>query len=302
MSIRNILLIMGAVFMMGGTAFVAKNWLDAQRLPVQVATVEAEAPPPVQLTYVLVAKTDIPLGTFLDEESLDWRAWPEEGISETYLVQGNFDETTLHGSVSRQNISAGDPIVQGRLVAPGERGFLAAVLKPGFRAVSIDVDATSGIGGFVFPGDRVDLILSHTIQDSTLEDRTERRASETILTNVRILAVDQSTDNTSEIEPSVADTATLELTPKQAEMIATVRNMGQLSLSLRSLVKDEEELERLVAGEDALEEAEPKKGRTYTWESDVSVLVPRPGTSDVKVVVARGSEIEQLDIEVVGAQ
>ncbi len=301
MSIRNILLILGALFMMGGTAFVAKNWLDAQRAPVQVAG-EVEAPPAPVLTYVLIAKSDIPLGTFLQQEDLEWQAWPDDGLAESYLIQDAFDETTLIGSVARQNISAGEPITQGRMVAPGDRGFLAAVLKPGFRAVSIEVDATSGIGGFVFPGDRVDLILSHTIQDSSLEDRTERRASETILTNVRILAVDQTTDNTTESEPSIADTATLELSPRQAEMIATVRDMGQLSLSLRSLIKDDEELQRLSRGEAPLEEPEPEKGRTYTWDSDVSVLVPRPGIGETKVVVARGSEVEELDIEVVGAQ
>ena len=301
MSIRNLLLIIGALFMIGGTAFVAKNWLDSQRAPTQVATETPAAPEPV-LTYVLVAKADIPLGTFVQETDLEWRAWPEEGVSENHLIQGDFDETTLLGSVTRQNIVAGDALVLARMVSPGERGFLAAVLKPGFRAVSIEVDETSGIGGFVFPGDRVDLILSHTIQDSSLEDRSERRASETILTNVRILAVDQVTNNNSESEPTLADTATLELTPKQAEMIAAVRGLGNLSLSLRSLAKDEDELERLVNGEHLMDEAEPESGKTYTWESDVSVLVPRPGANDLKVVIARGSQVEELDIEVVGAQ
>lgn len=301
MSIRNILLIVGALFMIGGTAFVAKSWLDAQRAPAQ-QIVEAQPEPVVELTYVLIAKADIPIGTFIQETDLDWQAWPDEVKSENYLIQGEFDETTLVGSVSRQPISAGEPMVLGRVVAPGERGFLAAVLKPGYRAVSIEVDETSGIGGFVFPGDRVDLILSHSIQDATLENRSERQASETILTNVRILAVDQQTDNDSESQPIVASTATLELTPKQAEMIAAVRSLGQLSLSLRSLAKDDYELERLVNGEDPLEEAEPKSGKTYTWESDVSVLVPRPGTGEVKVVVGRGSQVEELDIEVVGAQ
>lgn len=301
MSIRNILLIVGALFMIGGTAFVAKNWLDAQRAPTQVAA-EAPPQPEVQLTYVLIAKTDIPVGRFIQETDLDWQAWPDDVMSDSYLIQDQFDETTLLGSVSRQPIAAGEPMVLGRVVAPGERGFLAAVLKPGYRAVSIEVNETSGIGGFVFPGDRVDLILSHTIQDSELENRSERQASETILTNVRILAVDQQTNTDSESEPIVASTATLELTPKQAEMIAAVRSLGQLSLSLRSLAKDEEELERLVNGEDPLQEAEPKSGKTYTWESDVSVLVPRPGTGEIKVVVGRGSEVEQLDIEVVGAR
>lgn len=301
MSIRNILLILGALFMIGGTAFVAKNWLDAQRAPTQVVAEAAPVPEPV-LTYVLIAKNDIPVGTFLQETDLDWQAWPDDGISESYLIKDEFDETTLLGSVTRQNIVAGDPMVLGRVVAPGERGFLAAVLKPGFRAVSIEVDETSGIGGFVFPGDRVDIILSHTIQDSDLEDRSERRASETILTNVRILAVDQVTNNSSESEPTVADTATLELTPKQAEMLAAIRGLGQLSLSLRSLAKDEEELQRLVEGDELMSEPEPEPGKTYTWESDVSVLVPRPGANDLKVVIARGSQVEELDIEVVGAQ
>lgn len=300
MSIRNILLIVGALFMIGGTAFVAKNWLDAQRAPAQ-QTVTAPAPE-VELTYVLIAKSDIPIGTFITEENLDWQAWPDDVMSDNYLIQGEFDEETLLGSVSRQPIVAGEPMVMGRVVSPGERGFLAAVLKPGYRAVSISVDETSGIGGFVFPGDRVDLILSHTIQDSELENRSERTASETILTNVRILAVDQLTNNDSDSEPTVASTATLELTPKQAEMIAAVRNLGQLSLSLRSLAKDDEELQRLVNGEDPLKESEPKSGKTYTWESDVSVLVPRPGKKEIKVVIARGSQVEQLDIEVVGAR
>ena len=239
--------------MIGGTAFVAKSWLDTQRAPAQ-QTVEAQPKPVAELTYVLIAKTDIPIGTFIQETDLDWQAWPDEVKSENYLVQGEFDETTLLGSVSRQPISAGEPMVLGRMVAPGERGFLAAVLKPGYRAVSIEVDETSGIGGFVFPGDRVDLILSHSIQDLTLENRSERQASETILTNVRILAVDQQTNTDSESEPIVASTATLELTPKQAEMIAAVRSLGQLSLSLRSLAKDDLELERLVNGEDPLDE------------------------------------------------
>jgi pilus assembly protein CpaB len=299
MSIRNILLIVGALFMMSGTAFVAKNWLDAQRAPAQVAVEEV---PPPELTYVLIAKADIPLGTFIQEPSLEWQAWPDDGISESYLIKEDFDETTLFGSVTRKNISAGDPVLLGHVVSPGERGFLAAVLKPGYRAVSIEVNATSGIGGFVFPGDRVDLVLSHMIQNSKLEERTERRASETILTNVRILAVDQITTTTSESEPQIADTATIELTPKQVEMIAAVTGLGRLSLSLRSLAKDEEELQRLVNGDDLMEEAEPEAGRTHTWESEVSALIARPGPEEIKVVVARGSQVELLDIEVVGAQ
>src|SRR3546814_3392463 len=128
---------------------------------------------------------------------------------------------------------------------PGDRGFRAVVLRPAFRAIVSRVNATSGVSGLVFPGDRIDIILTHSITDNSREQAIERRASETILENVRVLAIDQTVDENA-AEPTYASNFTLEVTPKQAEMLSVVRELGSLSISLRSLAKNEEALERLV--------------------------------------------------------
>ena len=147
----------------------------------------------------------------------------------------------------------------------GGRGFLAAVLRPGFRAMSIQVTATSGIAGLVFPGDRIDLILTHTVK----RGGSDRRASETVLTNLRVLAIDQSVNDQAG-NPRVFKNATLELTPKQTEMLAVLGELGRLSMTLRSLAKDEAELERLTNSGDPLAEPDPARGLTYTWDTEVS--------------------------------
>ena len=154
------------------------------------------------------------------------------------------------------------------MVRPGERGFLAAVLTPGMRAVTVPVTATSGIAGFVFPGDRVDLILAHDFQTGTGENRVINRASETLLTDVRVLAVDQKTAS-KDGAAALAKTATLEVEPRQAEMIAVSVKLGDLSLSLRSLRRED-----VAAGGAADDQDRPaQRGKTYTRDSDVSRLI-----------------------------
>src|SRR5262249_43734446 len=144
------------------------------------------------------------------------------------------------GWVARAPFVAGQPIIKAELVAPGERGFLAAVLSPGMRAVSVSVSATSGIAGLVAPGDRVDVLVTHALpaEDPSPRD-LERRVAETILHDVRVIAIDQHLE-TKRGEAMPAHTVTLEVTPKQSEVIALAGNLGQLSLSLRSLVAERE--------------------------------------------------------------
>ena len=282
MSVRNIILILVAVAITAGTGLVARSWINNQRQEPVVAAL----PPPVKKTYVLVADKNLPTGTLIKENLLTWQAWPDAKLHRSYLIKGESDLEELVGSVVRRAISAGEPVSAGRLVKPGTRGFLAAVLRPGYRAVSLRINATSSISGLVFPGDRVDVILTHTVN--------AKRVSETVLTNVRILAIDQQTNDQTQA-PKVGKHATFEVTPKQAEMFSVLTDMGKLSLSLRSLAKDQAELDRLAASGDALAEPEAEKGKTHTWSSEVSRLLNQRTIENQQVVqVIRGGRTTEL--------
>jgi len=289
MSARSIMLIAAALLLVIGTVFVARAWLDSQR---QVAA-PAPEPKKVEAVRVLVAEVALPAGTFLKEEHLRWQPWPSDTqIPESYLVKKTTQTTDLFGAVIRRGISAGDPITKGRIIKPGERGFMAAVLIPGYRAMSIKIGADSGVAGLVFPGDRVDIILTHNLEKN---DGEQHRASETILKNVRILALDSRVDDETG-QPKLAKTATMELTPKQVEIISVARELGRLSLSLRALAKNEAELERLANSDEPLEEPVPTSGKTYTWDAEASVLVGFPDSDENRVTVVRGNNTQNQSV------
>jgi pilus assembly protein CpaB len=168
-------------------------------------------------------------------------------VQDAYFIDGEADMAKLLGTVVRFPVTAGEPVTQGALVAPGDRGFLAAALGPGMRAVTIPVSAKTGVGGFVFPGDRVDLVLTQTVK---ADQGMPLKASETILSNLRVLATDQSTESETVEGKTVVRafrTVTLEVTPRIAEKIAVAGTLGTLSLSLRSLADNQSQLERAIA-------------------------------------------------------
>jgi pilus assembly protein CpaB len=292
MSVKNIILIAAALLITAGTTFVARSWLAAQRAqPVEIA----QQAPELQGIKVLVAKLTLPTGVFIQEDQLRWQVWPDDDIPDAYLTEEEIQPEDLLGAVVRRGLTAGEPLTPTRVIRPGDRGFLAAVLRPGYRAIALRVNATSGVSGLVFPGDRIDIILTHSITDRSSGEAVERRASETILENVRVLAIDQTVDENA-TEPTYASNFTLEVTPKQAEMLSVVRELGGLSISLRSLAKDDEELERLATQDEPLEEVDPERGNTHTWDSEVSRLVGlRSGRADGKKVVniTRGNQVEE---------
>lgn len=294
MSIRNIVLIAAALLITLGTTFVARSWLASQR--AKPATITQQAPEPEGIK-VLVAKVPLPTGVFIQPDQLHWQIWPGDDIPDSYITEEEFDPEKVEGAVVRRGISAGEPITPTRVIVPGERGFLAAVLRPGYRAIAIRVNATSGVSGLVFPGDRIDIILTHTVSVHTGEELVERRASETVMENVRVLAIDQSVSEEAS-EPSYAKNFTIEVTPKHAEMVSVVRELGALSISLRSLAKDDEELEHLATLDEPLEEPDPERGDTYTWDSDVSRLVGlrsgKKGSGKKVVNITRGNEVQEL--------
>jgi len=282
MSVRNIILVLVAVAITAGTGLVARSWINSQR----TEPVAAAAPPPDTKTYVLVADKAMPTGDFIKENRLTWQSWPDEKLHPSYLIRNKVDLKDLVGSVVRRPIAAGEPVTPGRIIRPGSRGFLAAVLRPGYRAVSLRVNATSSISGLVFPGDRVDIILTHNVPAG--------RVSETILTNVRILAIDQLTNDQAQA-PKIGKHATFEVTPKQAEMVTVLSDMGRLSLSLRSLATDEADLERLADADELPFEAETEKGSTHTFTSEVSRLIRRGSLlNQDKVQVIRGDRTTEL--------
>ena len=289
MSARSIVLIAAALLLVIGTVFVARAWLDSQR---QVAA-PAPEPKKVEAVRVLVAEVALPAGTFLKEEHMRWQVWPTGAkIPESYVVKTNVQPNDLFGAVIRRGIAAGEPITQGRIIKPGERGFMAAVLTPGYRAMSIKIGADSGVAGLVFPGDRVDIILTHNLEK---DDGEQHRASETVLTNVRVLALDSRVDDETG-QPKLAKTATLELTPKQVEILSVARELGRLSLSLRALAKNEAELERLAKSGEPLEEPKPTTGKTYTWDAEASVLVRFPESDGNQVTVVRGNHTQEQSV------
>ena len=246
MDVKKIVLLVGALIIAAVTAFMAKSMFSGAGAP----TAEAKATVPAG-PEVLVATRTLPVGTIIDAEAFRYQPWPQGLVQTNYFTkgEGSADPSSLMGTVVRNEITAGQPVTQGSLVRPGERGFLAAALGPGMRAVTVAVSATSGVAGFVFPGDRVDLVLTQEVQGGG--DGAPLRASETIIRNIRVLAVDQRLNSRDEAGNQVATanvaTVTFEATPKIAEKIAVAQTIGQLSLSLRSLADNNAELERAIA-------------------------------------------------------
>jgi len=243
----------------------------------------------IEAGKVMVAARDLSVGTILKPEDVRWQAWPEEGMNEAYYSSHKVGDEApatpkgLAGKVVRAPLSAGDPVTRSSLVSQGERGFLAAILSPGMRAVTVQLSPTSGIGGFVFPGDRVDVILNHTIEKSREE---KYNLSETVFQNVRVLGVDQKSDTTGS-EVRVAKTATLEVTPKMAEKMVMLESIGSLSLSLRSLSEG--------AGSLAANPDSPPVGETltHTMGNEISKFLPALGKKESEgptVRVTRGGE------------
>ncbi len=159
MGLRRIIVLLIAVIAAGGTAMYARSWIEGQQSPIARA-----APAPKEARHeVLVADLDLAAGTFVKPQHLRWQRWPTDDVPETYVLRGARTEAEMVGAVVRRSIGVGEPVTDGAVVKPGDRGFLAAVLDPGMRAVSVPITATSGNSGLIFPGDRVDLILTQTL-------------------------------------------------------------------------------------------------------------------------------------------
>jgi pilus assembly protein CpaB len=287
MDVKKIVLLVGALLIAGVTAIMAKNMFSGASAP------QAQAGPAVPAgPEVLVATRTLAVGTIIDADSFRYQPWPEGLVQPAYFTrgEGGMDPQSLIGTVVRNEITAGQPLTQGAIVRPGERGFLAAALGPGMRAVTVPVSATSGVAGFVFPGDRVDLVLTQEVAGGG--DGPPLRTSETFIRNIRVLAVDQRLNARDEAGNQVAQTVatvTFEATPKIAEKIAVAQTIGQLSLSLRSLADNNAELERAIASGEVTvpENVDPRAERQM-----LLAIASRPNDSNTTFTV--GSDVSRF--------
>ena len=257
MRLSTIIIIVAALAVSGLTAFLIQQYLGSQTPSVET---KKEVIPAER---VLVAKSDLVGGTVLKAKNhFRWRAWPSQGLNKNYVLKGSNLDKDLVGAVVRREIKAGVPITAELVYRAGEKGFLASGLKPGMLAVAIKLDPVIGVAGLVTPGDYVDIILTTTLnvgwdveQKKIPRVNESRKVSETILRNIRVLAINQNADKQGKTSKK-PKSATLEVNEKQAEIIANVRRMGKLFLALRSHVPSES----------------PSAPRSYPFTSDLEVL------------------------------
>lgn len=247
MDFKKIVLLVGALMVAAVTAIMAKNMFSG------AGAQQAAAAPAEQGSKVLVAKKSLPVGTIIDATSIGFEVWPKDSVQPSFFEQGtpNSDPSKLLGTVVRYPITAGQPLTRGAVVGPQDRGFLAAALGAGMRAITVPVNASAGVAGFVFPGDRVDLVLTQEVAGGG--EGAPLKVSETIVRNIRVLATDQRVTDKDEEGKTIVKTfsnVTIEVTPRIAEKIAVAQSLGTLSLSLRSLADQTSELERAVASGD----------------------------------------------------
>ena len=292
-------LIVGIIVLSLGVAGVATYLITTFKTPEAIDKLQEEKAP--LKIKVLVANQDLPIGAVLTEQAMSWQAWVEEALNEQFTAVDNEELQAermreFAGGIVRRVIRAGEPILASKLFKRDEPGFLAGMLEPGMRAVSISVTAVTSASGFIFPGDYVDVVLTHDKIREVMQKRVKKSpnikapltilstASETILRHIRILATGQKVDQ-FDTTALIVGTVTLELTPKQAEMVATAKSMGKLSLVLRSLEEGEIEEGPLTFTTDV--EVSPF---LKNFDSIIQELMPRPKAAAASRAVTKKTE------------
>lgn len=229
MKLFRVLVLVVALVAGGIAAYLALN-LGPGAPP---APTVVELAPQIQSQDVLVAANDIGQGERLSAENIRWQRWPEDALNSAYIQKQTMPDAVgeLDGSVVRSPFVAGEPIRDVKLARP-ESGFMSAILPAGQRAVAVRVSAQSTAGGFILPGDRVDIV--QTISQQSSPDMPAENVSRTILSNIKVLAIDQTVDEKEGEPVVVGKTATLELSPAEVELVTAAEASGTLSLSLRA--------------------------------------------------------------------
>lgn len=252
-----------------------------------------EAPPPEETTpevRVLITKHDLAVGSIVDPlADLDWLAMKPEQAKEDYLREDSAPMEGYAGAIVRRTLRSGEPVTQSSLTRAGEGSFMSAVLEPGMRAVSISVTPTSGNAGFISPGDRVDLIVTHRVRLAAATNPEGSVISETFIRDVRVIAVDQTLTN-PENQAILAKTVTVEVSPHQAEKIAVAADLGKISFALRSLAAGQQQ-----TATDGAASAAPPEDSAYTSDTDISTALESSGYSST-IRIIRGDRVENVTL------
>lgn len=198
---------------------------------------------------ILVATKDLGIGTELKASDMRWQEWPQSSVFPGAVVRekDQSSDKALEGRLAR-NVSKGEPIMKNALLGQSKGNLVAASLEPGMRAIAIEVEASSMVGGFIGPGDFVDVILTYKLTmkpededprvKNMVEQNLQKMASETIMQNLKVLAVDQTAKRPEDEKIKVGKTVTLAMTAEQSEIISLATGMGQLILALRAVGDD----------------------------------------------------------------
>lgn len=232
----------------------------------------APPPPPLATVDILVAKNDLSRGQVIAEGDVDWQTWPAASANENFIKRTDRPDAAHQfvGAIVRESLVSGQPIREPAVVFAKGSGFMSAILPQGMRAVATDVSAETAAGGFILPDDHVDVLLTRHDRAQTAGGGADKIVSETILRNVRVLAIDQAVDEKAGQKVVIGKTATLELTPDQAETLQMAKQQGSLSLALRSLIDS-----RSDTPEDEDDSSERKRPPLNTVRFGVSSVSPR---------------------------
>jgi pilus assembly protein CpaB len=225
------LAVLGVALAAGGVAALLAG--RSEKPPEPKADQQAK----IETVDILVAKSDIGLGQTLSPSDVQWQSWPTTAATSNFISKNNRPDAleTVAGAIARTPFVAGEPIRDAKLVKAKGSGFMAAILPSGMRAISTQISPETGAGGFILPNDHVDVILTRRDHEAEKAAGTEVRTSEIILKNIRVLAIDQNVEEKNGQKVVVGKTATLELSPRQAETLALSQQLGTLSLALRSI-------------------------------------------------------------------
>jgi pilus assembly protein CpaB len=222
-----------------GVAAVSAVWLTSGLRAPQVVVKEAAPTQVIPMAEVLVAGAELLMGSVVTADQLRWQGWPRSSLSEAMITKDSLPNgiEDIAGSVSRAPTMMGEPVRKERLIKGANGGFMSAILPEGRRAVAINIVSSGAktAGGFVLPNDRIDVIRTGRDDDAVRAKQAETFIAETILQNIRVLAIGQNVQERNGEKVIVGETATLELDPKQAELITLAQRTGELSLVLRSL-------------------------------------------------------------------